>query len=186
MQCIFIFGPQAVGKMTVGRELEKLTGYKLFHNHMTLELLHPFLGFGQETWRLSTLFRKEIFQAIVKEGQLKGIIFTFVWAFDQEEDWEFVNEVKSLFESYGSNVVFIELEADLKERLKRNRTSYRLQEKPTKRNVDISERELKESIVRHRLQSSAGEIKHEKYLKINNMHLSAKEVAVRIQQHFLK
>ncbi|GAE32550.1 hypothetical protein JCM9152_4087 [Halalkalibacter hemicellulosilyticusJCM 9152] len=130
-------------------------------------------------------YRKEIFQTIVKEGQLKGIIFTFVWAFDEEEDWEYVNEIKMLFESNRSNVVFIELEADIKERLKRNRTEYRLQEKPTKRNVDLSEQELKESVLRHRLQSLEGEIKHEQYLKINNMHLSAKEVADIIQQRFI-
>ena len=30
-----IIGPQAVGKMTVGQELSKITGYKLFYNHMT-------------------------------------------------------------------------------------------------------------------------------------------------------
>ena len=36
MKFILIFGPQAVGKMTVGQELQKITGLKLFHNHMTL------------------------------------------------------------------------------------------------------------------------------------------------------
>ncbi len=39
MNLIMIFGPQAVGKMTVGQELEKITGLKLFHNHMTIDLL---------------------------------------------------------------------------------------------------------------------------------------------------
>ena len=33
---IMICGPQAVGKMTVGQELAKLTGYKLFYNHILI------------------------------------------------------------------------------------------------------------------------------------------------------
>ena len=36
---VIIFGPPAVGKMTVGSKLSKLTGLKLFHNHMTIEPL---------------------------------------------------------------------------------------------------------------------------------------------------
>lgn len=42
MKLVFLFGPQAVGKMTIGHELEKITQLKLLHNHMTIDLLHPF------------------------------------------------------------------------------------------------------------------------------------------------
>ena len=45
MKFILIFGPQAVGKMTVGHELEKIAGLKLFHNHMTIDLVVPFFGY---------------------------------------------------------------------------------------------------------------------------------------------
>ena len=43
MKFILIFGPQAVGKMTVGQELAKITNLKLFHNHMTIDLVGHFL-----------------------------------------------------------------------------------------------------------------------------------------------
>ena len=42
MKFVIIFGPLAVGKMTVGQELEKITGLELFHNNMTIELVLPF------------------------------------------------------------------------------------------------------------------------------------------------
>ncbi|EEK72964.1 hypothetical protein bcere0007_22780 [Bacillus mycoides] len=42
MKFILIFGPQAVGKMTVGHELEKITDLKLFHNHMTIDFVSSF------------------------------------------------------------------------------------------------------------------------------------------------
>lgn len=66
MKFILIFGPQAVGKMTVGHELTKITDLKLFHNHMSIELFHPFFGFGSETWRLANLVRKELFESFAK------------------------------------------------------------------------------------------------------------------------
>ena len=59
---IIIFGPHASGKMTVGHELEKTTDFKLFHNHMTIELVRPLFGYHDQTGRrLVDLFRKEIF-----------------------------------------------------------------------------------------------------------------------------
>jgi len=37
MKVLFLIGNAAVGKMTVGQELIKITGLRLFHNHMTIE-----------------------------------------------------------------------------------------------------------------------------------------------------
>src|SRR5699024_3537054 len=132
MKFVMIFGPQAVGKMTVGQELTKKTGLKLFHNHMTIELLEPLFSFSPESWKLSNLFRKEIFKTMA-ESKMEGLIFTYVWAFDQQEDWDFVNQTCEIFESKGSEIYFVELEADLEERLERNKNPHRLEHKPTKR-----------------------------------------------------
>ncbi|MDF2884003.1 MAG: hypothetical protein K0R54_4569 [Clostridiaceae bacterium] len=43
MKLIIIFGPHAVGKMTVGQELSKITNLKLFHNHMTIDIVNDLL-----------------------------------------------------------------------------------------------------------------------------------------------
>ncbi len=183
MNFILLFGPQAVGKMTVGQELEKRTGYKLFHNHMTIELLHPFFGFDNEMWRISDVIREEIFKSASKI-QLDGLIFTYVWAFNMQEDWDFVEKTCRIFEENGDNVYFVELEADLNVRLERNQTSNRLAHKPTKRNIVQSETELKNSMENYRLNSVIGEIKRENYLRINNTHITAQQVATRIQETF--
>ena len=37
MKLVLLFGDCAVGKMTVGQELAKITDLRLFHNHMTIE-----------------------------------------------------------------------------------------------------------------------------------------------------
>ena len=112
------------------------------------------------------------------------MIFTYVWGFDLQSDWDFVNEVCTIFESRGGTVYLVELEADLEERIMRNKSPHRLEHKPTKRNVEWSEKELKETMEKHRLNSYEGEIKKKNYIKINNTNLSALEVAEFIKESF--
>ena len=184
MKLILIFGPQAVGKMTVGQELEKITGLKLFHNHMTIDIVAPYFSYGTaEGKRLVNLFRQEIFEAVSK-SELYGIIFTFVWAFDSKADWDYVDNICNIFESKGGEVYFVELEADVDERLTRNKSPHRLQHKTTKRNLEWSEQDLLSSMDKHRLNSEDGEIKRENYIKINNTYLSPEEVARTIRDRF--
>ncbi|WP_332699378.1 AAA family ATPase [Halalkalibacter lacteus] len=183
MKFVLLFGPQAVGKMTVGQELSKITELKLFHNHMTIDLLETFFGFSPEMWRLSNLFREEIFKSFSKSDNY-GMIFTYVWAFDQKEDWDSVEKMCNIFNSQGAEIYLVELEADLEERLKRNKTLNRLENKPTKRNIKQSEQNLLSSMESFRLNSEDGEIKKENYFKINNTNLYAEEVAKIIKNKF--
>ncbi|MGG1629704.1 AAA family ATPase [Rossellomorea sp. NRS-1567] len=184
MKFVFVFGPQAVGKMTVRQELAKRTDLKLFHNHMTIDLVSHFFDYGtKEGKRLVNLFRHEIFEEVSK-SDLYGMIFTYVWAFDMQEDWDYVNQVSQLFESRGGTVYFVELEADLEERLERNKSPNRLEHKPSKRDIEWSEGDLKTSMETYRLNSLEGEIKYSNYIKINNTNLSAEEVAEIIKGKF--
>ncbi|MEZ0480340.1 AAA family ATPase [Planococcus sp. SSTMD024] len=183
MKLILLFGPPAVGKMTIGQELEKITHLKLLHNHMTIDLLHPFFGFGEDTWRISTIIREEIFKAAVKT-ELEGVVFTFVWSFESKKDWEFVSHVRAIFEEGGGDVYFVELEADPSERLIRNQTPHRLEHKATKRNVEESEAHLIETQKKHRLNSLPNEIREANYIRIDNTELEPEAVAKMIKDRF--
>ncbi|WP_102027831.1 AAA family ATPase [Salirhabdus sp. Marseille-P4669] len=180
---VFIFGPQAVGKMTVGQELAKLTNLKLFHNHMTIDLLEPLYGFTKEMWRLALLFRQEIFKSFASSDQY-GMIFTKIWYFDQKEDWEHVEKMCELFRSHGVEIYFVELEANVNERIERNKTPNRLAHKPTKRNLEQSEQHLLETLDTRRMNSLDGEIQEENYIRINNTNMEAVEVALLIKEKF--
>jgi hypothetical protein len=183
MRFILLFGPQAVGKMTVGHELEKITPLKLFHNHQTIELLYPYFGFGPEMWRLSDLFRKEIFDQMSKSNS-PGFIFTYVWGFDLVTDWEFVDQICNVFESKGHEVCFVELEAGIEERLIRNKSPHRLHHKPTKRDVERSEKDLIHTIEKQRLNSLPGEITRENYIRIQTTNRTPEETALLIKERF--
>ncbi|MCQ4088400.1 shikimate kinase [Saccharibacillus sp. JS10] len=183
MKFVMIFGPQAVGKMTIGYELTKITELKLFHNHMTIELFHPLFGASSETWRLTDLVRQEVFESFASSDQY-GLIFTYVWGFDLQSDWDFVDQTCAIFEKQGAEIYFVELESPIEERLKRNTTAFRLEQKPTKRNVERSESDLIQTMNNHRLNSQEGEINRKNYLRINNADRSAEEVAKLIKTEF--
>ncbi len=184
MKFFLITGPPAVGKMTVGRELGKLTGCKLLHNHMTIELVLPFFEFGSPAFtRLAGGFRTQIMEEVAK-SDLEGLIFTYVWAFDQNKDQEYVNRFTSIFEKVDADIYYIELEADLDERLIRNRNPDRIKEKPSKQNTESSEKRLLENDVKYVLNSPRDfKFKHN-YLRIDNTHLEAETVAIMILEKF--
>ena len=64
---IQIIGPQAVGKMTVGQELAKITGCKLFYNHMTIEMVRLIFDYDREAFlRINSIIRYEILKNLQK------------------------------------------------------------------------------------------------------------------------
>jgi cytidylate kinase len=184
MKLIIIFGPHAVGKMTVGQELSKITNLKLFHNHMTIDIVNDlFESMPKEKSRLINLFRKEIFEAFSNSEEY-GMIFTYMWAFDRQEDWNYINFVEELFSSKGAEIYFVELEADYELRIERNKTENRLLNKPTKRNLEKSETIFRNLESKYRLNSYEGEITKLNYIKINNTDLSPEEAALIIKGKF--
>jgi len=184
MKFVLIFGPMAVGKMTVGQELSKVTGLPLFHNHMTIEMVLPFFEFGTpEFVYLVNLYRRELFETVAKSDS-EGMIFTYVWAFNHESDWKFVEKVTSFFRDNDTEVYFVELEADLDERVERNKTPNRLAHKPSKRNIDQTEKRMIAAQDIYRMNSKDGEIKEKNYLRIDNTKLTAKETVKIIVDRF--
>ena len=93
MKLLLLFGNSAVGKMTVGQELAKITPLRLFHNHMMIE---PVLEvFGD--------FRSDVIQklrAVILEEFSKsdhyGLIFTYMMAFDMPSEYEYLERVKQV------------------------------------------------------------------------------------------
>ncbi len=77
MKLLFLHGPPAVGKLTIAREIAALTGWRLFHNHLTVNLALAVYDFGtpgfialrEQIWLLT--FRRAL------ADKFPGLIFTF-------------------------------------------------------------------------------------------------------------
>ena len=184
MKFVVIFGPPAVGKMTVGYELAKLTGLRLFHNHMTIDPVLNFFEFGEEPFfRLVSDFRRRIFEEVAA-SDLPGLIFTFVWALDQEGDRKFIDDSCEIFRRKGADIFFVELEAKQSERLNRNESEFRLTQKLPHRDVEKSRERLLADDVKYKLNSDGDFFYTENYIKINNTNLAAAEAARQIVETF--
>ena len=184
MKFIIITGPQAVGKMTVGQELTKITKLKLLHNHMTIEVLTKIFDYSGESFRkLNEEFRMQIFKEFAKSEE-EGIIFTTTWDFDDEEEWDRIYKYIQVFKVNNAGIYIVELEANLEERLKRNKMENRLLNKPSKRNLEWSENDLLNSAEKYRFNSKENEIKEKNYIRIDNTNLDASVVAKIIKEKF--
>ncbi|HEY0459517.1 MAG TPA: AAA family ATPase [Pyrinomonadaceae bacterium] len=184
MKLVVIFGPPAVGKMTVGFELAKLTGLKLFHNHMTIDLVLNFFEFGTPPFsRLLNEFRRRIFEEVAK-SDLPGLIFTYVWGLNLESEREYIENLCDIFRARHARIFFVELEADLDERLRRNEHEFRLLNKPSKRDLEFSRANLLNLEENYQLNTDDEFYYTENYVKINNTNLSANEAARKIVEKF--
>jgi tRNA uridine 5-carbamoylmethylation protein Kti12 len=122
MRLIFIYGPPASGKLTVASELAKLTGFKLFHNHVSIQFVQSIFEFGTKTFsRLTNKYRLEMIEEATKEEI--DTIFTFVYS--KGEDDKFVKRVLQEVRSYGGQVCLVRLYCERKELVRRVKASER-------------------------------------------------------------
>lgn len=181
MKLVMIFGDAAVGKMTVGQELMKMTNLRLFHNHMTIEMVIDVFGYYDAN--VVAKLREVMFESFA-ESQNEGLIFTYMWAFDQQSDWDYVNHVSEIFKKQGAELYYVELVAPLEIRLVRNATENRLKHKPSKRDLEASNQRVMHASTNYRIVSRDGEIPFENYIKIDNSYLSAIACAKMIAKRF--
>ena len=181
MKLVFILGDAAVGKMTVGQELMKITDLRLFHNHMTIEPTMEIMG--RFDGKLRDDMRELIFRHFAASDNY-GMIFTYMMDFDMQSEWDYLEHVKSIFAPYGTEFYYVELIAPQEVRLRRNKTENRLLHKPSKRDIEVSDQRLLRDDAKHRCVSYPGEIPFENYLRIENADLPAAEAARRIKDYF--
>src|SRR5687767_11370660 len=168
--------------MTVGAALAARTGLRLFHNHRTIDLVLPFFAFGSPPFgRLVTEFRRRILEEVAS-SDLPGLIFTYVWAFDQASDDAEVEAYSAIFKQRGGSVFYVELQASQEVRLNRNETEF-LAEKPFKRDLVQSRRQLI-SLDDYQLDSGSRFEGRADYLRIDNTDLAPEEVADKIIRTF--
>ncbi|HEL1078901.1 TPA: shikimate kinase [Streptococcus equi subsp. zooepidemicus] len=177
---IILIGAQASGKMTIGQELEKLTDLTLFHNHESIDFVTKFIPMSSEARELIDELRLLFFKTFAKRQQ--SIIFTVVIDFNAPEDIAFLETLQSVFHDFDREVLFVELETDSKERLRRNKTENRLYHKPIKRHLEWSEKDILDTakFANFNPAKAPENLKH--YCKINNTSLSAQETAQFIVQ----
>ena len=172
MNLVFIYGPPAVGKLTVAKELSLITGYPVFHNHLTRNLVHElFPSALKENYELVNKLRNEVLEYASLHGE--NMIFTYVYSGASDDDA--VNEIVSRVEKNAGNVLFVELLANESELLTRVTDESR---RSHKKLTDAEE--LKTYLDKTQYPS----VPYENILKIDTTNTPPVEVAGLITDHF--
>ena len=180
---IIICGPQAVGKMTVAESLRDKLKYNLMMNHDSIEISDKIFGFATPAQHeFNAIFREKAFEMAVKHNV--DLLFTYVCAFEMQQEREYLTGLADLFQANGGNFYFVELSADLETRLERNETPHRMEMKASKRDIEWSKANLLRDAKKHKLNSEDDEVWFENHIKIDNTNLEPDEVADMIIRKF--
>ncbi len=109
VKLLLLSGPPAVGKLTVARELAKLTGWRLFHNHLTVDLVLAVYDFGTPGF---VALREQIWFAVIRRALLDGLpglIFTFNP--ENSVPQRFIDELVAEVVAAGGEVIPVHLTA---------------------------------------------------------------------------
>ena len=180
-----ILGPPAVGKMTVGRAVCARSDFRLFHNHHMIEPLREVFDFGTPPFQtLCHEFRRRVMEEAAASGV--RLVFTVTLRVDDAEHVAALESWVAPFSSAGLRVSFVQLSADLDVRLARNRTTARLDAKPSKRDLAWSDANVREwdqyrTTTDPDLPSAADELlAAHPCLSLDNSGLTAEDAAARI------
>lgn len=180
---IIVCGSQAVGKMVVAESLRDKLKYNLMINHDSIEVSDRIFGFATPAQKeFNRFFREKAFELAIKHNV--DLIFTYVCAFEMQEERDYLTGLHDLFVNNGGGFYFVELSADLEARLSRNETPYRLERKASKKDLVWSRDNLLRDAENHRLNSEKDEFWFENHLKIDNTNLSPDQVADRVIEAF--
>lgn len=171
--------------MTVGQAISARSAFRLFHNHHTIEPLVEVFGHGTSAFNVLNIeFRRRVIEEAARHRL--DLIFTFVWDLDDPADTADVEQLVAPFEGPESEIWVLELVAPLETRLVRNRGESRLAAKPTKRDVEWSDANLR-SLEAHRLNTDPSGasatpaddfLSRHPTLRLDTQLLTADEVAV--------
>jgi hypothetical protein len=111
---IYIYGPPASGKLTVATRVSELTGFPLFHNHLTVNALLPVFPFGSPPFQEAIrTMRRGVFEAAARAGI--SLIYTnnSAWSGpDPRARFEEAAEAaRQIMAGHGGRTVFVRLTA---------------------------------------------------------------------------
>jgi shikimate kinase len=138
MKLIIIYGPPAIGKFTVAKELAKLTSYKVFHNHIALDAVESvFTSDKKIFWSLVSEFRLRIIEEAAKEN-IPGVIFTSGYHGQPLDPT--LKKIITKVKKHKGKVYFVHLIADRKELFKRVTSAERRRYLKTRTASDLKRR----------------------------------------------
>ncbi|KAA3655119.1 MAG: hypothetical protein DWQ04_33675 [Chloroflexi bacterium] len=117
MKLIIIYGPEATGKLTIAKKLSKATGFRLFHNHVSVDVAKTFFDFGMAefgelVWDVRILALEH-----AARGNIPGVIFT--WAYSHPDFQPYLNRLRELCAKHNIEISYVHVSCSINELKKR-------------------------------------------------------------------
>lgn len=103
MRLLFLYGPVACGKFTIGKEIAEISNFKLFHNHLVVDTLLSTFEFGSVQF---VKLREDMWLSVFREAMEADISLVFTFSPENTVTPDFITHVSSLL---GDKVTFIKL-----------------------------------------------------------------------------
>ena len=101
MTLIIIHGPPAAGKLTVANALAAKTGFRVFHNHLSIDCTQPVFDFGTEDfWRINIQIRCDV----IAEATRQAIDLVHTCCYGKGTDDEYFRELVAAAKYNGADV----------------------------------------------------------------------------------
>ena len=101
-----LYGPPAVGKLSVAQALAARTGFRVLHNHLLMDFSHALFDGGTEASRVFTRRLRELCLDAARAENLPGVILTYVYARDRDA---YILSLCDRAESQGDTVYLVQL-----------------------------------------------------------------------------
>ena len=106
MRLCFLFGPAAGGKLTVARELVRLSGDRLFHNHLVVDLAAALFDFGTPAF---VALRERLWLDCFRLAADAGASLVFTFHPEASVPPGFPERAREAVEERGGRVHFLEI-----------------------------------------------------------------------------
>jgi hypothetical protein len=113
---VYLYGPPAAGKLTIAEKVRDLTGFRLFHNHLTVNAIREVFDFGSPPLvELLHRVRLDVFATATRAGL--SVIFTNSSAWGgsggRQRFEAFADEAAHVVVTAGGVPVFVRVTAPL-------------------------------------------------------------------------
>src|SRR5262245_1108866 len=116
MHVVFLPGPVAAGKHTIGAHLSSLTGLPLFHNHLAVDPAVTLFPFGTEPFKK---LRAAIWLTAFAEAAESGQSFIFTFSPESSVEPGLIEQMIQSVVARGGKIAFVELQCSREETLRR-------------------------------------------------------------------
>lgn len=169
---ILLYGPPAAGKQTVGGLLAATTGFRLLHNHLSIDVVRHLFDFGAPGFWATV---RDVRLAMVARAAEHGVDIISTYVFSPKEERSYLDAIHGAIADVGGATYRVQLRPSLEALASRAREPSRVASskltEPARILNAVEQLDLYAPI-------------EAMDLSIDNSELSPDDVAEQIQQHF--